>query len=331
MLYIKNDYTHLGKVIENFAAALNVTLINNTLQLPTTAGTGHMSYYELPNGLQILVSNFILQQDLTIKRQKSETECYQLYLVENTHGNITNIEIEHDNYRHYSPNFASVALRSSFFESEIFLSKGTNVNVVNVVFGKDWLARYLNLPDSNELLRKYLSLKTAKLLFVALDLQYKQLTEEIFALSSGNDAMKLLGMERRVMQIIELFFRRIMEKLNQPETTVSLNRQDINRIINIESSLIADVFTLPPTIKQLATQHNISETKLKKDFKAVYGMPLYQYYQKARMKTAHNILLAGKYAIKQVATEMGFSNVSNFTIAFKKEYGYLPSKIAEEV
>lgn len=331
MLYIKNDYTNLQSVIEDFATVFNANLINNALQLPTTAGTGNMYYYELPNGLQLLISNFILQQDLTIKRLKAEQEYYQLYLVENTHGSITNIEIEQDNYRHYNPKFASVALRSSFFESEIFLSKGTNVNVVNMVFSKDWLARYLKLQDSGNLLKKYLSLKTAKLLFVALDLKYKQLAEEIFSLSSGTDAMKLLGMEHRVMQVLELFFRRIIEKLNQPETTLPLNRQDISRIMNIESSLIADVFTLPPTIKQLATQYNISETKLKKDFKAVYGMPLYQYYQKARMRTAHNILLTGKYSIKQVATEMGFSNVSNFTIAFKKEFGFLPSKIAEDV
>lgn len=331
MLYIQNNYTNLLSVIEDFAAAFHAKLINNTIQLPSAAGTGSMHYYKLPNGLQLLISNFILQQDLTIKRLKAEQEYYQLYLVENTHGSITNIEIEQDNYRHYNPNFASVALRSSLFDSEIFISKGTNVNVVNMVFSKDWLARYLKLQDSDDLLKKYLSLKTAKLLFVALDLQYKQLAEEIFSLSSGTDAMKLLGMEHRVMQVLELFFRRIIEKLNQPETTLPLNRQDISRIMNIESSLIADVFTLPPTIKQLATQYNISETKLKKDFKAVYGMPLYQYYQKARMRTAHNILLTGKYSIKQVATEMGFSNVSNFTIAFKKEFGFLPSKIAEDV
>jgi AraC-like DNA-binding protein len=331
MLNIKNHYTNLRSVIEDLAKAFDVKIINNTLQLPASAGTGNMYFFELPNGLQVLLSNFILQQDLTIKRLKSEQEYYQLYLVENTQGSITNIEIEQDNYRHYSPNFASVTLRSSLFESEIFLSKGTNVSVVNLVFSKEWLAQYLHLPDTDALLRKYLSLKTAKLLFVALDLQYKQLAEEIFTLSSRTDAMKLLGIEHRVMQVLELFFRRIIEKLNQPETTPSLNRQDISRVMNIESTLIADVFNLPPTIKQLASQHNISETKLKKDFKAVYGMPLYQYYQKARMKTAYNILLTGNYSIKQVATEMGFSNVSNFTIAFKKEFGFLPSKIAEEV
>ena len=32
-------------------------------------------------------------------------------------------------------------------------------------------------------------------------------------------------------------------------------------------------------------------------------------------------------AVKEVAMELGYSNLSNFTIAFKKEFGLLPSKL----
>jgi AraC-like DNA-binding protein len=72
---------------------------------------------------------------------------------------------------------------------------------------------------------------------------------------------------------------------------------------------------------------SISESKLKKDFKLIYGLPVYEYFQKIRMQTAKDKLLSGDHSVKEVAMELGYSNLSNFTIAFKKEFGLLPSKL----
>ena len=77
----------------------------------------------------------------------------------------------------------------------------------------------------------------------------------------------------------------------------------------------------------LARMAAISESKLKKDFKTMYGYPIYEYYQKARMQAAQDKLLTGKFSVKEVAMELGYSNLSNFTIAFKKEFGILPSQL----
>nr|WP_277349362.1 AraC family transcriptional regulator [Pseudoflavitalea sp. G-6-1-2] len=72
---------------------------------------------------------------------------------------------------------------------------------------------------------------------------------------------------------------------------------------------------------------SISESKLKKDFKVMYGSPIYEYYQKARMQAAQDKLLTGKFSVKEVAMELGYANLSNFTIAFKKAFGVLPSRL----
>jgi AraC-like DNA-binding protein len=45
------------------------------------------------------------------------------------------------------------------------------------------------------------------------------------------------------------------------------------------------------------------------------------------MQAAKDKLLAGNHSVKEVAMELGYSNLSNFTIAFKKEFGLLPSKL----
>ncbi len=56
----------------------------------------------------------------------------------------------------------------------------------------------------------------------------------------------------------------------------------------------------------------------------MYGFPIYEYYQKARMQAAQDKLLTRKFSVKEVAMELGYANLSNFTIAFKKNLAYCP-------
>ena len=100
--------------------------------------------------------------------------------------------------------------------------------------------------------------------------------------------------------------------------------------MELEKELTRDLFRKPPTIAALAKMLTISETKLKKDFKKLFGMPPYEYYQKARMQAAREQLLSGNYSVKQVALSLGYANLSNFSIAFRKQFGLLPSQVLEK-
>jgi AraC-like DNA-binding protein len=87
------------------------------------------------------------------------------------------------------------------------------------------------------------------------------------------------------------------------------------------------VTILPPTIKELAREAAMSESKLKKIFKTVYGLPPYEYYQRQRMEKARLMLLSGNYSVKDIGYTLGYANLSNFTLAFKKVFGKVPSQL----
>jgi AraC-like DNA-binding protein len=71
----------------------------------------------------------------------------------------------------------------------------------------------------------------------------------------------------------------------------------------------------------------MSSTKLKAKFKEVYGMKLYEYYNRNRLLKAKEMITGGRTTIKEAAYSIGFSNLSNFSRAFKKEFGFLPGQI----
>jgi len=43
------------------------------------------------------------------------------------------------------------------------------------------------------------------------------------------------------------------------------------------------------------------------------------------MKWAKELLLSGEYTITEVAYKLGYHFVSNFTLEFKRRFGYTPS------
>src|SRR5690349_17955928 len=139
--------------------------------------------------------------------------------------------------------------------------------------------------------------------------------------------LRLAIIQNRIMLMIERFFLHLYDKMHNPTFRVPLSAEDINRVMKIESLLTQDIFQSPPSIQELAKMVTVSESKLKKDFKTMYGYPIYEYYQKARMQAVQDKLLTGKFSVKEIAMELGYSNLSNFTIAFKKEFGVLPSQL----
>ena len=45
------------------------------------------------------------------------------------------------------------------------------------------------------------------------------------------------------------------------------------------------------------------------------------------MSHAREMLLSGDFTVKEVGLEIGYTNLSNFAAAFRKEFNLLPSEI----
>jgi AraC-like DNA-binding protein len=120
------------------------------------------------------------------------------------------------------------------------------------------------------------------------------------------------------------------QQMSVTELKIRMNREEIEQMLKIEELLLADM-AKAPTINQLAREAAMSPSKLKKQFKDVFGQPIYEYYQKKRMQKARELLQEGNRSVKSVGIEMGFANLSNFSLAFRKEFGELPSDVIKSL
>jgi AraC-like DNA-binding protein len=84
-----------------------------------------------------------------------------------------------------------------------------------------------------------------------------------------------------------------------------------------------------PTIQELSLEIGMNQCYLKKGFKEIYGVTVYDFVQEQRMLKAKLLLTTTQYSLSQVAEEIGFSGTGNFSTAFKKHTGVFPSELQQ--
>jgi len=83
----------------------------------------------------------------------------------------------------------------------------------------------------------------------------------------------------------------------------------------------------PPSLSELSRQIGLNSYTLKKNFKELFGLPVFKYLQNERLKTAHDLIRNQDATVQEAAWQVGYDSLSSFSNAFEKKFGYRPSQI----
>lgn len=97
------------------------------------------------------------------------------------------------------------------------------------------------------------------------------------------------------------------------------------RIREAVSLLEADLAD-PPTLPELARRAGLSETSLKRGFRRLFGQTVFGHLRARRMQRARALLESGECTVLEAASRVGYSNPSNFSAAFRREFGLNPKQ-----
>jgi AraC-like DNA-binding protein len=287
-----------------------------------------MKLIQLPNGLQGIISDYIVYTDLLLNRLRINKDAFTLRFDEVAIPEDIATETPSGLPAGVSPVRSAVFLGSTRYDWMFFCTKGTRVKSVNILFCKEWLEQFLKVESVGDIIRKYLNLRMSAFNYEPMDMEYKRLLGEIVQ-THANAAYETLVIQNRVMLLLERFFTRTYYKMSDMHFDVKVSNEDISRVKTIEKELLKDFSAEPPGINKLARLAAMSPSKLKNCFKEIFGLPVYQYYQKNRMNKAKAMLLSRKYSVREVGIEVGYSNLSNFAKAFKKSFDQLPSDLLD--
>jgi AraC-like DNA-binding protein len=308
----------------SLAESLKTRITNNFITIPSAVGSGFAWAERLPNGISIMVYSGLLNEDYNVTRKQSDEQFFLLELNEV-------IEPKEYSRRRLPANAltqSSVMLNDTSHPAEYMVAEGTKVSSVKFLFNKENLNSLLNQEIVEDLVNNYFPSAIKHEVLEPIDRIYRVMLDDLLV-ERIDHPLRLNFIQNRVLLLLEKYLLKLYNKKNI--IPGKRNKDDeIARLTQIEGLLVKDFSVAPPTIDELSRISAMSPTKLKNDFKSVFGLPIYEYYQKNRMLKAKSLLLEKKYSIKEVGMMVGYSNLSHFANTFKKEFGILPSELASK-
>jgi AraC-like DNA-binding protein len=312
------------KWMAGLAARLNTAVTNNTLTIPAHLGSGSIVAHNINSQLSYAVMNFKLNVDLEFQREPGNAgfvisfnmvEVQKELLVGHRQQMITDKR----------PFRNDIFLTDSRDSTYLRISAGSNVRRLLIFCSHELAMQYLprEIFDKLCVFARENSLNENPLF---INLSHRTMLKELFEMKE-NDPLAPIRMLSGIIHLIEKF---LFSFLRQEQTALprTVKKNDLENMQHVEQILSSRLEGFP-SLESLAHEVFMSTSKLKNLFKQVYGHTLYDYYNKSRLQRAKELLITGQCSIKQAGGEIGFSNLSHFAKAFRKEFGILPRDLVK--
>ena len=141
------------------------------------------------------------------------------------------------------------------------------------------------------------------------------------ALSAMDEKIKC---HRLVLDFVQQFFKKLKSH-KKGINPGKLHPEDLKKLLKISTLLRDPINSQIPRVQELAKMAHMGQSKFKNSFKQVFGLPPIEYHNRVRMEFAASEIQYNSKTPTEVSYILGYSHPSNFTKAFKKYFGHLPS------
>lgn len=286
---------------------------------------GHFSVTDCPSGLVIHCNDTTARQDFDVSFIAPAGLTIMIVLSGKPDIELDGIRVSMDD-----ANFVdgvTAILWSSDKPVNVFrrVRKKERVEKVSISLGNDWLTNWnkAGTRPSEGLLETLVS--STRLLQWAPSERIIRNALEIISDDLDDSLVGKLLAEGCAIEILREVFG-IIE--NTPATSrmsvgkVSVRENSQARKINI---FIEDNFNEDLTLAQIAAAIGMSVSSMQRAFKRGFGMTVMDSIRQRRLECARATLLFDGATVAQASQAAGYKSASNFTSAFFKQFGMLPS------
>lgn len=135
---------------------------------------------------------------------------------------------------------------------------------------------------------------------------------------------RLLFLKSQVNELLAHFFGLLAS--DQKNT---FSEKDRDKIFQARE-IVTTHYSQPPSISQLSKMVGLNSNKLKKNFKELFGIPVFKYIQEERLNKAYELLQNSDKTVQEAAWEVGYESLSSFSNAFYKKFATRPNAVKQK-
>lgn len=299
---------------------------NQIVQTDNAFMIGELLFCELELGLWFLNSrirykNNISYQPIYDKKITSNYYCLIINQVQN-HAQDDFYKIDDLEISNYS---ISILKPNKYFLNTHF--KGAYENQYLIYFDEKWLENNIKyIPNLNQSFLDFFENSTIDFYNCKIDKDtYKYFIDSFYTVFNSKEKINRFVLKQLTYDFFDFFSNHFKKEVLLDDFL--LKKKDKLKMNEIEKYLIKNIYEKFVGIEYLSAKYSISATKLKNDFKLMYGMSIYTYFQTKQMELAKQILLKQDLKFKEVSGMFKYENASKFSKSFYKIHQKLPSEI----
>jgi len=291
----------------------------NRVNINPVYGKGYIETQKVEEGIDLVLTDVVLNKDICIHRHKSENKGITIKYLIHTPTSFLVVKDGDEKIKIVDGIYVST---SHSFDTN-YIKAGYRFQVLSVILSFDWVQKHHN-GDSLILNRN--TIEHPFFIFEKIHPTMQQLAKNLFTASKSNSLYKDLLFNSSATELLAKTFSLFDYRKNTLLKEVVKNQQDINLLFEIREKLTTNLEDGCPTIQSLSQEFGISPTKLKTNFKIVFGKPIFQYFQEERMDLAKKWIESGGCSISEIGYKVGYTNLSKFSSAYKKHFGFTPKE-----
>jgi len=305
---------------------------------------GHFFHDELLSGLSIHGCDVIESNDAISSTQIPASLSFNILL----HGSLSfclgnkAYELNTDNllstntYELTNKNSSAVCAVGVLAKSDLLsrkIIKGQAVKKVNLFIKRSWLEKRCTDTQSKTLLNKLFSHHGA--LYQWQDnAELSQIAQQLLSLPTQNSLQVNVLKEQIAYTLLTHLLLALTDKVEKPTQPNHENapllaiaeKKQLRKKKNIER-YIDKTLESELTVPEIAEKFGLSVSSLQRYFKQTYQQTVHEYIRGKRLEKAKVSITIQALSISEAGFKAGYNHVSNFTSAFKKQFGITPASL----
>jgi AraC-like DNA-binding protein len=308
------EYSSDGQIgmLTAFAAFTKGTVSGNMLTLPPQFGKGYVIGLNLSPEIRMMVQQYELQEELVFRRLVTKERRDAITITfHNAIHTYSDVKV-----------LPSVQVTSADLQFEHVFPAHTEINTIVIRVSIRLLKDLLNKQQGNALLQSIINGNQPYLYEEIISPEIREVASKIVT-ANAKEELYDFYCRLKAEELIYLFLAELQQR--QHTAIYPLNNSDVKMMYAIRDAIIKDL-SVTPDLTELARLSGMSESKMQRLFRQIFGNSIYNYYQALRMHEAAYLIREKQLSVSEAGYRLGFSNLSHFTRLFEKHIGYKPKK-----
>ncbi|MEZ0129496.1 helix-turn-helix domain-containing protein, partial [Flavobacterium sp. LBUM151] len=131
---------------------------------------------------------------------------------------------------------------------------------------------------------------------------------------------------------VQMLISNYLKKMSTKRIIIqTVNSTDLSSIIASQMYLIEHIEDHFPSISQMASKANMSESKFKNLFRKITGLTPNKFFMDNKLLKAKELLETKQLSISQISDQLSFANNSYFALKFKENFGLSPKTFIKQL